>query len=81
MVQHVEHPDELALAERYVPEVPDYAPIRCGDRFISEEDTSIWDLGSVGTSGVDMEAQVGTRIQVGHSIIYHRCRMIIASKR
>jgi len=81
MVQHVEHLDELALVERYVPEVLDCAPIRCGDRYISEEDTSIWDPSSVGTSRVDMKAHVGTRIQVGHPIIYHRCRMIMASTR
>jgi len=53
IMQHEEHPDELALAKRHVLEVSDYTPTRCGYKYISDEDTSIWDPGSVDTSGVD----------------------------
>lgn len=52
IVEHEEHPDELALAEGYVLEISNYASMNCGDRYILDEDTSIWDPGSVDTSGV-----------------------------
>jgi len=51
--EHEENLDERARAKRYVPKVSDYASMSCGDRYISDEDTSIWDPSSIDTSVVD----------------------------
>lgn len=53
IVEHKEPLNELALAEKYVPAIFDYTRKGCGDKHISHEDTSIWDPGSIDTSGVD----------------------------
>lgn len=53
IMQHEEHLNELTLAERHVPEVSDYTPTRCRYRYILDEDTYIWDPGSIDMSGVD----------------------------
>jgi len=43
-----------------------------GDKYISDEGTSIWDLGLVDTSGVDVGSPGWHGIQVRHSIMYRR---------
>lgn len=54
IVENEEHPDELELTEWYILEILDCAPRRYGDRYISDEDTSIWDPGSFDMHGVDI---------------------------
>jgi len=51
--EHEENLDERARAKRYVLEVSDYASMSCGDRYISDEGTSIKDPSSIDTSVVD----------------------------
>lgn len=39
--EHEEHPNEQTFIEKYIPEGFDYAFMGCGDKYISDEDTSI----------------------------------------
>lgn len=54
MFEHVEHPNGQALTKRFVPTGSDHAYMGSGDKYVSNKDTSTWDLGSVDTSGVDI---------------------------